>query len=176
MVLYAPYTSGDITASQGRSACFAMLTSSARLPLDAVAMMNFDLSRRRPDGESGQPFSRCQARLMCCFASSFITSAMPNSSSNTSSFSRWMSSTNLHGPSPRLSSRVDLPYQARHSSAKRPQSPSGIPWSAAAFETSAIIESRQLTTVPKTSNISASTFERSFFRASVIPLAYSIWK
>ena len=87
-----------------------------------------------------------------------------------------MSSTNRHGPSPLLSSRVDLPYHARHSSANLLQSPSGIPCSAAAFDTSAIIESRQLTTVPKTSNISASTFDRSFLRASGITLAYSIWK
>ena len=49
---------------------FAMLTRSARLPFDAVAMMNFDLSRRNPEGESGQPSRRCQARLRCCFASS----------------------------------------------------------------------------------------------------------
>ena len=166
--------SAENMASQGNPACLAMLTSSPRLPLDNVAMVNFDLSLLKPDGESGQPSNLCQMRFKSARSASSTDPRKSCLSASSSSLARCISSTMRHLPWPRLISRQADPYPARHSSANVVQSTVAMPCSRPNRVSSLTTDVRQSTTVPKTSNTSATGSARPDVSPFDITVAYSI--
>jgi hypothetical protein len=91
--------SEEKTQSHGRPPNFAMFTRSPVLPLERVAMMNFDLRRFSPRTESGHGLKRCHTRFKCAFSSS-ASAVTLDFASTSSSIVRWMSSILRNGASP----------------------------------------------------------------------------